>query len=929
MDSPGTLKPGLGEAAPGQQRVSSSQSSPRKSPQRSNYPLSTENKAGNGPIGGREQEHGPATPSGTRLETPAPDNGPAGKTSKSSKRRKNRNRKRRNRQQSFLTSSVEEADDRPGTAQGTGGARESMEGDRPTSKDHLPFFPLRRNLSNTSLESDALLDHRDQPMMRPRRDSRPATSFRPSSLLSGAFRSNDGQSRNTPRSGRVQQYQEGDSDGSDANDRTPLIRAPSGQASGLSRYGTDSRSSPFSRPRRASVQTFSSQYSPGGHYSPPYTPDVERDYDVNNPPSIPGTPKLGPDMNYDDAVVTGIEFDFSVGRSIDTRRESGNRLNDAVINMENGAQQRSEPSSLHSGHYSPQELRRRRTVALPVEEDVCFPTEDISELGDEERRVPRDEQGERRRRRRRQWPDLPVLEEWSREEKEIRGGDLRVKKISEPMLVEGRLRPQYKTWRREEDDAPYRFTYFNEELQSTIHAQTISELVQPGGSFRELFIPDPPELEDSSSEEEPDGDHFVSENLGAGHWGHTTGNGSRGSGSYFDNHSANNHNGTTSGAVDTRNGHDSASGTINAQRGNQNPRLSVISEQRPGSTRPGSTREHSPSHSNTQEKPKRYGPRPTFWLDVLSPTDAEMRVIAKAFGIHALTAEDIMMQEAREKVELFRSYYFVNYRTFEQDRNSEDYLEPVNMYVVVFREGVLSFHFSQTPHPANVRRRIRQLMDYLILSSDWISYALIDDITDVFGPLIQAIEDEVDEIDEKIMQMHSSSKEGDSVPPTFGPGEMLRRTGECRKKVMGLYRLLSNKADVVKGFAKRCNEQWEVAPKSEIGLYLGDIQDHIMTMTGNLTHYETILSRAHSNYLAQINILMNERQEQTADVLGKLTVLGTIVLPMNIICGMWGMNVKVPGQDIDDLWWFWSITGGLLFFGLASFLIAKRVYKIV
>jgi hypothetical protein len=51
---------------------------------------------------------------------------------------------------------------------------------------------------------------------------------------------------------------------------------------------------------------------------------------------------------------------------------------------------------------------------------------------------------------------------------------------------------------------------------------------------------------------------------------------------------------------------------------------------------------------------------------------------------------------------------------------------------------------------------------------------------------------------------------------------------------------------------------------------------------------------------------MNERQEQTADVLGKLTVLGTIVLPMNIICGMWGMNVKVPGQDIDNLWWFWS-----------------------
>jgi magnesium transporter len=30
------------------------------------------------------------------------------------------------------------------------------------------------------------------------------------------------------------------------------------------------------------------------------------------------------------------------------------------------------------------------------------------------------------------------------------------------------------------------------------------------------------------------------------------------------------------------------------------------------------------------------------------------------------------------------------------------------------------------------------------------------------------------------------------------------RIGTCRKKVMGLLRLMGNKADVVKGLAKRC-----------------------------------------------------------------------------------------------------------------------------
>ena len=121
-----------------------------------------------------------------------------------------------------------------------------------------------------------------------------------------------------------------------------------------------------------------------------------------------------------------------------------------------------------------------------------------------------------------------------------------------------------------------------------------------------------------------------------------------------------------------------------------------------------------------EEKPIEYGERPVWWLDVYSPTEAEMKVLSKTFGIHPLTAEDIMVQEQREKVELFKNYYFVNYRTFDQDQSSENFLDPVNMYVVVFREGVLSFHFSLTPHPANVRRRIRQLRDYMILSSDWI-----------------------------------------------------------------------------------------------------------------------------------------------------------------------------------------------------------------
>lgn len=659
---------------------------------------------------------------------------------------------------------------------------------------------------------------------------------------------------------------------------------------------------------------------------------VKDTYDINNPPSVPASPNFSGvdrmEMTLGDVMIRD-ELDLHQGSP---RRHA--RDEDALSDIGD-----------MGGAIRDSRGGQRVVMDRHGEQDVCFPGPGMSEMGDEA--PPRGpEEQVRARRRRGQWPDLSILEEWKHMEKEGRTEERRVKTITEPQLINGRLRPVRKGWYETDEDIPYRFTYFNEEFQSTIHSQTISELVQPGGSFQELFIPEPRVLSDDESDMEEDGDplELKPSRLSAGV--------------------------TTESRASTRQPSFAESRPEGTLSPRDTPHSSSGRATPSGTKEPGDTTSK-PSQSTEEEaKPKtpRYGDRPVWWLDILSPTEAEMKVISKAFGIHPLTAEDIMLQEAREKVELFRNYYFVNYRTFDQDIKSENYLEPVNMYVVVFREGILSFHFSVTPHPANVRRRIRQLRDYLLLSSDWISYAIIDDITDVFQPLIEHIEDEVDDIDEAILRLHSGADKwlkndrgvtkehthDDAVTATESTSDMLRRVGDCRKRVMSLYRLLGNKADVIKGFAKRCNERWEVAPRSEIGLYLGDIQDHIITMTSNLGHYEKyaiataaahirlvhkrfanglshrILSRSHGNYLAQINIRMNERQEQTADVLGKLTVLGTIVLPMNIITGLWGMNVWVPGQEFEgDLTWFFCITAGLLVFGLGCYWIAKRVYGIV
>ncbi|KAK5119937.1 hypothetical protein LTR85_007013 [Meristemomyces frigidus] len=304
-----------------------------------------------------------------------------------------------------------------------------------------------------------------------------------------------------------------------------------------------------------------------------------------------------------------------------------------------------------------------------------------------------------------------------------------------------------------------------------------------------------------------------------------------------------------------------------------------------------------------------------WWLDMLNPSEEEVFAICGAFRVHPLTREDITTQETREKVELFKSYYFVCFRSFWAiDKESEDYLEPINVYAVVFREGLLTFSFCQNPHAANVRKRIGRLRDYVNLSADWICYALIDEIVDSFAPVLRELELETDTIEDSVFTARFDDSRA-----------MLQRLGECRKKVMSLLRLLGGKADVIRGFAKKCNEAHAVAPRADVGLYLSDVQDHVVTMMSNLAHFEKMLSRSHANHLSQISLNHIEQGSQANALLGKITVVATILVPLNLIAGLFGMNVPVPGKDATGLGWWFGIVGVILGFTLICVGFAKRM----
>ncbi|KAI5959192.1 ALR1 [Candida theae] len=111
-------------------------------------------------------------------------------------------------------------------------------------------------------------------------------------------------------------------------------------------------------------------------------------------------------------------------------------------------------------------------------------------------------------------------------------------------------------------------------------------------------------------------------------------------------------------------------------------------------------------------------------------------------------------------------------------------------------------------------------------------------------------------------------------------------------------------------------------PRADIALYLGDIQDHIITMFQNLLAYEKIFSRSHSNYLAQLQVESFNSNNKITQMFSKVTIIGTMLVPLNLVTGLFGMNVKVPGQD-SSIAWFFGIVGVLVVVVIASIAFAN------
>lgn len=191
---------------------------------------------------------------------------------------------------------------------------------------------------------------------------------------------------------------------------------------------------------------------------------------------------------------------------------------------------------------------------------------------------------------------------------------------------------------------------------------------------------------------------------------------------------------------------------------------------------------------------------------------------------------------------------------------------------------------------------------------------ILDMVIDSFAPIMHDYSRRGDELEMAVLKVPRRRRMG--LPfVRRSKDEMADMRGilRLRRSLVRLRRTLIEEEEIVEQLIGE--HAYEDAPESseEIAIYFRDIADHIGKYLEIIEGLESAM-----NHLMEVHALITSHR--TNEIVYVLTIISTIMLPLNLIVGFWGMNFGNL-WFAGHAWGIWLITGlmllvviGLLFF---------------
>lgn len=264
------------------------------------------------------------------------------------------------------------------------------------------------------------------------------------------------------------------------------------------------------------------------------------------------------------------------------------------------------------------------------------------------------------------------------------------------------------------------------------------------------------------------------------------------------------------------------------------------------------------------------------WVDLVDPTEAELREVADELDLHHLLVEDLVSRGQRPKLE---SYGGTDYCVVHRVEATADADELVGreVHVIVSDHCVVTVSWHGDDAPERVRARLERGIAPLELSPRTVLYAILDDTADAHERLAMAVHAQIEGVEDVFF--------GEEHPPTVDIYRAMRR-------VLALQRAADPMSDVVERVAARVDDA-----ELELRRHLRDVDDHARRtatrLTGDRDLLASMLQLASARVAERQNDelrSMTEHQIEQNDQTKKVTSWAAILFAPTLIAGIYGMN---------------------------------------
>ena len=257
------------------------------------------------------------------------------------------------------------------------------------------------------------------------------------------------------------------------------------------------------------------------------------------------------------------------------------------------------------------------------------------------------------------------------------------------------------------------------------------------------------------------------------------------------------------------------------------------------------------------------------WIDFDNEGEASAREILAPLQIHPLAIEDMFMEVNRPKVDDYGSYLYlaVHSARWEEDRPT---LREID--IVVSERFMVTYHDGKTRSIAAAQELLARRPELLTRGPAHLLYFVLDLLVDNYLPIMDRIGAEIDAMEEEAFRRAGRRVHARILRLKRGMAALRRVVGPQRDTILALTR-----------------DEYRAIPP-EMRPYLRDVYDRLARVGDLLDSFRDEVSGLLELHVSVVSNRLNE-------VIKTLTVIATVMLPLTVITGYYGMNFHFAAYE--------------------------------